>query len=290
MLCGTGSSSSSSDDASSGGGYFERQLSRFSTPEELLGPLSISALKVDQHSRCTEGYLLDPTLRVGFIDEILRGSTAILNTLLDLLAAPVDHSADVAALARQRGEGRPTVIAASHEVESFEVGSDLAPLLDRFILLVPMKPLLASRRRELLVDAADQTETAEDRMASSGRESVTAGDLAELAERAKAVAFPAEIGAVMLGLARVVERRASGAAARQPGASDLWKLAGVLKPRGHSAAGSQPEDLSLVREGESESEGSDEGGLGVISDRRLVRAARLLRFAAVGTQTICRCL
>lgn len=34
----------------------------------------------------------------GFIDEILRGSTAILNTLLDLLAAPVDHSVEATAL------------------------------------------------------------------------------------------------------------------------------------------------------------------------------------------------
>lgn len=64
-LCGSDSDDTPRADGSSGGKYFERQLSRFSTPEELLGPLSITALKVDQHSRCTEGYLLDPALRVG---------------------------------------------------------------------------------------------------------------------------------------------------------------------------------------------------------------------------------
>ena len=88
LLCGrdaggaTGATDTGSDDDGGGSVYFERQLSRFSTPEELLGPLSISALKADEHTRCSTGYLLDPAIRVGFIDEILRGSTAILNTLL----------------------------------------------------------------------------------------------------------------------------------------------------------------------------------------------------------------
>jgi len=88
LLCGrdaggaTGATDTGSDDDGGGSVYFERQLSRFSTPEELLGPLSISALKADEHTRCSTGYLFYSAIRVGFIDEILRGSTAILNTLL----------------------------------------------------------------------------------------------------------------------------------------------------------------------------------------------------------------
>ena len=56
-----------------------------------------------------------------------------------------------------------------------------------------------------------------------------------------------------------------------------------MKPRVHPGVTAQgrtfqPEDSEAEREDDEEGEG--DGGLGVISDRRLVRAARLLRFAA----------
>src|SRR5207249_11098844 len=40
-----------------GAKYFERLLTRFTLPDELFGPVSISALKKDRFSRLTRGYL-----------------------------------------------------------------------------------------------------------------------------------------------------------------------------------------------------------------------------------------
>ena len=40
---------------------FTRQLSRFSTPDEIFGPLSMAALREDRHERNVQGYL--PTAR-----------------------------------------------------------------------------------------------------------------------------------------------------------------------------------------------------------------------------------
>lgn len=66
-----------------GGQFYQYLLTRFTTPEEVFGPLSLAALQKDAFNRKIAGYL--PTANVAFLDEIFKANSSILNSLLTVL-------------------------------------------------------------------------------------------------------------------------------------------------------------------------------------------------------------
>src|SRR5574339_895114 len=66
-----------------GARYFQWLLTRFTTPEELFGAVSLKALEQDDYRRLTTHKL--PEAHVAFLDEVFKASSSILNTILTLV-------------------------------------------------------------------------------------------------------------------------------------------------------------------------------------------------------------
>ncbi|MGZ8184492.1 MAG: AAA family ATPase [Methylobacter sp.] len=105
--------------------YFEYLLTKFSTPEEIFGPLSITELKADRFKRNTAGYL--PTVNMAFLDEIFKASSSILNALLTILNERIYHNG-----AEPQRVPMQALIAASNELPTDQ--EELSSLYDRFLV------------------------------------------------------------------------------------------------------------------------------------------------------------
>tara|TARA_X000001036_G_scaffold97350_1_gene90194 strand:- start:2559 stop:3740 length:1182 start_codon:yes stop_codon:yes gene_type:complete len=63
--------------------FFSYLLSPTTDPSELYGPVAVSKLLKDEYTRDVKGYL--PDSNIAFLDELFRGSSAVLNSLLQIL-------------------------------------------------------------------------------------------------------------------------------------------------------------------------------------------------------------
>src|SRR5438874_9321753 len=135
-----------------GGRTFNCLLTRFTTPEELFGPVSVAGLKEDRYRRVTAGKL--PEADGAFLDEVFKGSSAILNTLLRLLNERVFDPGDGAPL---RCPLRPCGAASNDWPGPPDHGAELQAVFDRFLLRKAVRPIASAAGRHRLLWTADHT-------------------------------------------------------------------------------------------------------------------------------------
>jgi len=121
--------------------YFEYQLNKYTLPEELFGVPNIKLLREQGvYQLITTGKL--PEARLAFLDEIFKGSSAILNTLLTILNERKFFDG-----MQMRECPLWTCLGASNEVPS---EPELQAFYDRFLFRVWSEYLPPERWEELL--------------------------------------------------------------------------------------------------------------------------------------------
>lgn len=108
------------------GTSFEYLMSKFTTPDEIFGPISIKKLKDDdKYERLTDRYL--PGANIVFLDEIWKAGPAIQNALLTILNERIYRNGEQDVKVNIRG-----IITASNELPPRN--QSLEPIWDRFLL------------------------------------------------------------------------------------------------------------------------------------------------------------
>lgn len=170
-----------------GARYFQWLLTRFTTPEELFGPISLRGLEADRYVRVTEGKL--PRAHVAFLDEVFKASSSILNTLLSILNERRFDGGDGPAEVPLC-----TLVGAANELPDDD---ELGALYDRFLLRYQVEYVREDYRFLHLLAAREP----------AARSTLPLAELERLRARARAVEVPDETLKDVAELRRLLAER-----------------------------------------------------------------------------------
>lgn len=152
--------------------FFAYLMNRFSTPEEIFGPIDIAELKKNNLKRKVDGYL--PTADFAFLDEIWKSSPAILNTLLTIINERIYRDGNIDLQVPLKG-----IVCASNEFPPDNQG--LEALYDRMVIRYCVKPIESKQNFTNLITGAIPE--------SSITQTFSLKDYEDIATRAKKIKF-----------------------------------------------------------------------------------------------------
>ncbi|WP_116106662.1 AAA family ATPase [Lewinella sp. IMCC34191] len=160
---------------------FEYLMSKFSTPDEVFGPISIKKLRdEDKYERLTDRYL--PGANIVFLDEIWKAGPAIQNALLTILNEKIYRNGDHDIQVNIRG-----IITASNELPPRQ--ANLAPIWDRFLVRLELGRI--NEYQNFIKMVVDTRDVYDDNIPETTK--LSEAELTEWSERIDAVEVPAEV-------------------------------------------------------------------------------------------------
>lgn len=160
---------------------FEYLMSKFSTPDEVFGPISIKKLKdEDKYERLTDRYL--PGANIVFLDEIWKAGPAIQNALLTILNEKIYRNGDEDVKVGIRG-----IITASNELPPRS--ANLAPIWDRFLVRLELGKI--KKYENFVKMVVDTKDVYEDDIPAEVK--LSEAELDEWSRQIDAVEVPAEV-------------------------------------------------------------------------------------------------
>ncbi|WP_426454003.1 AAA family ATPase [Paenibacillus sp. S-38] len=195
------------------GRWFDYLLTRFTTPDEMFGPVSLQQLKQDLYIRQTEGYL--PSADFAFLDEIFKANSAILNALLSILNERIFFNG-------QEKQEVPLLflMAASNELP--EENDQLAALYDRFLIRYEVGYLkqMSSYERMFQVPEGPLPEL------------LSLSDVRRIREAAASVTIPESLIYMLYGVKNEMEAKEYSLSDRRwRKIGQLWKTSAALNGR-----------------------------------------------------------
>jgi MoxR-like ATPase len=170
-----------------GAEYFQWLLTKFTTPEELFGAVSLRALENDDYRRVTAHKL--PEAHIAFLDEVFKANSSILNAILTLMNERRYHNGrEIAAV--------PLIalFAASNELPEDD---ELQALYDRFLLRFVVDYIADDFRFVRMLQARPAVE----------RTMISLEELRELQALSRTVAVPQHVYRTLAALRRELGRK-----------------------------------------------------------------------------------
>jgi len=196
-----------------GAHFFYYLLTRFTTPEEIFGPLSIQSLEKDVFKRKVDGCL--PSSHIALLDEIFKANSSILNSLLTLLNERRFHNGteviDTPLL---------TVFGASNELP--EEDENLEALYDRFLFRYDVRYIQNEDNVKALLFRNNQE--------FSPKIKLNIENIKKIRAQAQSIELSEEVQDIILSLKKHLERKESEDTESIQISDRRWKkIVGVLK-------------------------------------------------------------
>ncbi|KAF1078592.1 AAA family ATPase [Methanogenium sp. MK-MG] len=193
--------------------FFYYFLTHFTTSEELFGPLSLKALEGDEFRRKMEGCL--PTSHIGYLDEIFKANSSILNGLLTILNDRKFHDGpevvDTPLL---------SIFGASNELP--EKDENIETLYDRFLFRYEVKPITFEENLWKLIFENSEV--------FLPPVNLSVNEILEIREKAKNVGFYDDVMDILMAIRRELRTKVGGDGTQIYISDRRWKkIVNVLK-------------------------------------------------------------